>query len=170
MLKSLLIAACLLLTVKLSSNAPPAIPLPVVTAVTTIKTTLNIESPDLKHAIASVRYTEFSVWSNRKRKQEESRLDNNLVIAIKKYTGPLLRISSGKRTNGFKKSKHRCGKAIDASYDKKVVSWLLSPTGEEWSKGNNIRWYIEDTKKHNLPHFRVIPWASGLHLHLEHDN
>jgi hypothetical protein len=158
------------LTVKVNSSAPPVIPLPVVTAVTTIKKTLNIESHDLKHAIASARYTEFSVWSNRKRKQEESRLDSSLVIAIKKYTGPLLRISSGKRTNGFKKSLHRCGKAIDASYCKKVMNWLLSSTGEEWAKNNHIRWYIEDTKKHNLPHFRVIPWASGLHFHLEHDH
>jgi hypothetical protein len=145
----------------------PAPAMPMLPALTTINISKKTTAYELKTEITNVRYTEYSVWSYKSRKSEESKLDTSLQKAIKTYTGPLMKISSGKRYNGYKKSLHRCGKAIDASYDRKVVNWLLSPQGKEWALENKVRWFTEDNKKRQLPNFRLIPWATSIHIHIE---
>lgn len=113
-----------------------------------------------------------SMWLYEKKSSAERKLSKNLTEALSEYMGANLRITSGYRSNGWSRSKHRHGNAIDVKYDTQVVDYLLSPEGEKWLKNNNLSFFIEQKYSISLPkqyrkHFRVIKWATSLHLHIE---
>jgi len=83
-------------------------------------------------------------------------------------------ITSGRRNSGYRRSLHRCGKAVDIHYDTDFIDWLLSKDGSSWLESHNLEFFIEDRKassKNKLPErfkhkFRWIPWATQLHIHM----
>lgn len=101
-------------------------------------------------------------------------IQEELILALQSCPNKQATITSGKRYSGYKRSLHRCGKAIDFHYDEDFIDWLLSEKGHTWLNEHHLEFFIEDNNrksKKKLPErfqdlFRWIPWATGLHIHL----
>lgn len=104
------------------------------------------------------------------------RIDRRLLEALKNYSGPHAVITSLRRVDN-PRSKHFKGLAADLRFDASVVDYLVSSEGQRWLKTHQLDFYIEDNRKSSRlrrylddpitrPYCKVIPWASGLHIHI----
>lgn len=103
-------------------------------------------------------------------------ISSELMEALEKCPNKDATITSGKRHSGYKKSLHRCGKAVDIHYSEDFTNWLLSESGESWLNENKLEFFIESKRlkdKNDLPErfqkrYRYIAWATGnkFHIHL----
>lgn len=98
---------------------------------------------------------------------------NPLILqALDNYEGPSIKVTSGLRHSGYKRSLHRIGKAIDIHYNKNFVMWCNTDEGKKWLNDYNLEFFVEDTHDRDFDQpeldkrFRIIPWATGLHIHI----
>jgi hypothetical protein len=76
----------------------------------------------------------------------EGKVDTSVTVSIKEalntYSGPKTKITSMRRHWG-NKSAHEHGKAIDLSFDRNVIEWLVTEEGKNWLKEHSLLFYIE---------------------------
>lgn len=101
-----------------------------------------------------------------------NKINNTIIEALENYRGPELIVTSGHRHWGG--PDHRKGHAVDIHYTIDVLNYLTSEVGEAFLNLYNLEFFVEDKKRKTkndipnnaLPHWRWIPWATGLHIHL----
>jgi hypothetical protein len=76
----------------------------------------------------------------------EGKVDTTVTTDIKEalstYSGPKTKITSMKRHWGSK-SAHEHGKAVDLSFDPKLIEWLVTEEGKSWLDQHFLMFYIE---------------------------
>ena len=76
----------------------------------------------------------------------EGKVDTTVTTDIKQalgsYSGPKTKITSMRRHWG-NKSAHEHGKAIDLSFDRSVIEWLVTEEGRSWLDQHSLMFYIE---------------------------
>ncbi len=106
---------------------------------------------------------------------KNKKIETDLHLALWSYVGPQFTITSAFRDYGYKKSKHRHGKAIDIHYSSNLVDYFISEEGSLWLESFGLKLYIEDCSRKKLrkmpsnyqKYIRYISHATGLHIHLE---
>lgn len=106
----------------------------------------------------------------------DRRVHHLMHAALSAYDGPECVITSMRRLSN-PASKHFTGKAVDIQITDELVTYLISDAGKQWLAAHGLDFYIEDNRKSSRlrkyldnpltrPHCKVVPWASGLHVHL----
>lgn len=72
----------------------------------------------------------------------DTSVTTNIKSALSTYTGPKTSITSMKRHWG-NRSAHEHGKAIDLSFDKSLIEWLVTEEGTAWLAAHSLMFYIE---------------------------
>ena len=100
-------------------------------------------------------------------------LASALKTALEAYEGPDMLITSGLRC-WSKNSAHCSGNAVDIDWGnngKEIVDYFLTEEGQAFLAEYNLEFFIEDSRsmklsKKHAPFFRIIPHATGEHIHL----
>jgi hypothetical protein len=88
-------------------------------------------------------------------------VNDQLVEAIRNYSGPDIKITSGLRHSGYRRSLHRVGKALDLHYNEEFIMWCETDKGKSWLKEYNLEFFVEDYKsstKETLPDDFIKFW------------
>lgn len=144
--------------------------------VDSIFSSLNGRMRRLEMSKAPKSYDPPSILGKFSIRASDKRVDRLMFEALATYNGPSCTITSMRRLSN-PASKHFSGKAVDIKITDELIEYLTSDDGRKWLAMYGLDFYIEDNRKSSRlrryldnpltrPHCKVIPWASGLHVHL----
>lgn len=90
-----------------------------------------------KHKVSIKEYLGFDIEG-----KVDTTVSSKIKIALSTYNGPKTKITSLKRHWGTG-SAHEHGNAVDLSFDKMLIEWLVTEEGKSWLSSNSLMFYIE---------------------------